>query len=76
MYEFRLPLHSDIDNRIQVLNFNVYITVPNLNDGNNIEHKETFSGLSELKVYTDAVEWIIKYRKDNPKLSKFWISKF
>ncbi len=68
--------HSDIDNRIQILNFYIYITVPNLMDGDNVEHNEIFSGLSELKVYIDAVEWLIKYRKDNPKLSKFWISKF
>lgn len=67
---------SDIDKRILILYFDVYIVVPNLVNGANVEHAETFSGLSELKVYVDAVEWLMKYRKDNPKLSKFWINKF
>jgi len=67
---------SDLDKRILVLNFEIYITVPNLVNGDNICHTETFSGLSELMLYTNAVEWLIKYRKDNAKLSKFWVNKF
>ena len=65
---------SDISKRILVLHFDIHITVPNLIDGQNREHTEVFTGLSELKVYVQAVEWLQKYRKDNPKLSKFWMS--
>ena len=68
--------HSDIDKRILVLNFNIYITVPNLRNGDDVSHTETFSGLSELMLYIDAIEWLIKYREDNLGLSKFWINKF
>ena len=68
--------HSDIDTRILNLHFNVFITVPNLLEGDNPEHVETFSGLSELMVYINAVNWLIQYRKDNSQLSKFWINKF
>jgi len=64
------------DGRIATLYFNVKLIVPNLLDGNEANHTEIFSGLSELILYINAVEWLIKYRKDNPKLSKFWINKF
>ena len=67
---------SEIDKRIIILHFSIFITVPNLIDGQDSSHVETFSGLSELILYIKAVEWLIKYRKDNPKLSKFWINKF
>lgn len=67
---------SDIDKRIVVLSFEVDLTVPNLVDGDNTSIIKTFSGLSELILYINAVEWLIDYRKNNPKLSKFWINKF
>jgi len=66
---------SSVDNRILILNYDIFITVRNLMDDDSIEHTEIFNGLSELKVYVEAVEWLINYRKDNPKLSKFWIHK-
>ena len=59
-----------------MLSFEISITVPNLVEGEATSHVERFSGLSELILYINAVEWLIKYRKDNPKLSKFWINKF
>ena len=62
--------------KIPSLYFNIFLTVPNLLDGENIAHVETFSGVSELMLFTSAVEWLIKYREDNKKLSKFWINKF
>lgn len=68
--------YSDIDKRIVMLTFDVCITVPNLVHGEAAFHVEKFSGLSELILYINAVEWLIKYRKENPKLSKFWINKF
>ena len=68
--------HSEVDGRISTLHFDIFLTVPNLLDGKNDIHIETFSGVSELLLYIQAVEWLIKYRKDNPKLSKFWINKF
>ncbi len=68
--------HSELDGRISTLNFDIFLTVPNLLDGKDDTHEETFSGVSELLLYIQAVEWLIKYRKDNPKLSKFWINKF
>ena len=68
--------HSELDGRISELHFNIFLTVPNLLDGKNDTHEETFSGVSELLLYIQAVEWLIKYRKDNPKLSKFWMNKF
>lgn len=67
---------SDIDNRIVRLSFEISLTVPNLLDGGNSSFVERFTGLSELILYINAVEWLIKYRKDNPKISKFWINKF
>lgn len=67
---------SDISKKIPILHFEVYLTVPNLIDGTNSEHTETFNGLSELIVYVQAVEWLTKYRKDNISLSKFWRSIF
>lgn len=68
--------HSEIDPRIVELSFDVYLTVPNLLDGGSDEHIEMFRSLSELSLYVSAIEWLIKYREDNPKLSKFWINKF
>ena len=68
--------YSELDKRISVLYFNIGLVVPNLLDGGNDNHTEMFSGLSELMMYISAVEWLIKYRKDNPKLSKFWVNKF
>ena len=68
--------YSEHDKRIAVLYFNICLAVPNLLDGGNANHTETFSGLSELILYINAVEWLINYRKDNPKLSKFWVNKF
>ena len=61
--------------RIPVLQFTIYVTVPDL-EGSGTEHIETFSGLSELMLYVNAVEWLIKYRKDNINLSKFWKNRF
>ena len=68
--------YSDLDTRIVKLSFDIYLTVPNLRGGENVSHIEIFSGFSELILYINAVEWLIKYRKDNSKLSKFWINKF
>lgn len=68
--------NSKIDRRIIELHFDIRLTVPNLLSGGDTEHIETFSGLSELYLYVSAVEWLIKYREDNPKLSKFWINRF
>ena len=67
---------SNIDKRIQELHFSVKITVPNILDGSGLSHSETFSGLSELALYVSAIEWLIKYREENPKISKFWVNKF
>ena len=67
---------SNIDKRIPMLSFDIHVTVPNLVDGDNVCHTEIFTGLSELMLYVNAVEWLMKYREDNPKLSKFWINKF
>lgn len=66
--------YSTEDSRIVELYFDIFITVPNLTGNGDVKHTETFSGLSELMVYVEAVEWLMKYRKDNPKLSKFWVS--
>jgi len=68
--------YSDVDTRIVHLHFCIQLTVPNLLDGSNRCHVETFSGLSELSLYINAIEWLIKYRNDSPKLSKFWVNKF
>ena len=67
--------HSDTDKRIAVLHFEINLIVPNLLEGKNIDHIETFSGPSELLLFIKAVEWLIKYRENNPKLSKFWVNK-
>lgn len=67
---------SNIDTRIQILSHDVYVTVPNLVGGDSVCHTEIFSGLSELSVHVEAVEWLMNYRRENPKLSKFWTNKF
>lgn len=69
-------MSSKIDSRIPILYFEINITVPNLCSGKNPTHVEMFIGVSEPLLYIQAVEWLIKYRKDNPKLSKFWINRF
>ncbi|MCF6310028.1 MAG: hypothetical protein L3J19_06085 [Sulfurimonas sp.] len=68
--------HSDLDARIVILTFNLYITVPNLLNTVNRYHTETFSGLSEMKIYVDAIEWLMQYRKNTPQLSKFWLDRY
>lgn len=68
--------YSELDARISELSFDIFLTVPNLLDGGADEHIETFRSLSELHLYVSAIEWLIKYREDNPKLSKFWINRF
>ena len=72
----RVESYTRYENKIPILLFDIYLTVPNLRDGKNLEHEETFSGLSELPLFVFAVEWLIKYREDNTKLSKFWVNKF
>ena len=66
---------SDEDVRVQWLDFTIYLIVPNLLEGD-YEHRETFTGRSELILYINAIEWLMGYRNDNPKISKFWVNKF
>lgn len=62
--------------KIAMPHFIVTLTVPNLLDCDGTLYTESFSGESELKIFVDAVEWLITYRDNNPRLAKFWISNF
>lgn len=64
------------NSKIAINHFKVSLTVPNLLETSGISHTEMFFGVSELKVFVDAAEWLIQYRDANKHISKFWISGF